>query len=343
MATVLIVDDSPVNLTLLESILGKMGCTSVPAASGFEALKITEASKPDIILLDIVMPDLDGIEVCRRLKQNPATAATPVIFITAQDDDNLLRDGFKAGAVDFLRKPYSSDELMARMQLHIEISRLRNNLEVEVAERTRELSEAMRRLELANREVLNRLTLAAEHRDNETANHLKRMSRYSVALGKRAGMAPQRLEYLALASPMHDVGKIGIPDHILLKPGKLTPEEFEVMKTHPQKGANLLAGLDSDLTETARQIALTHHEKFDGSGYPRGLRGHEIPLEGRIVAIADVFDALTSERPYKTAWTIEAAMEYIHTSSGTHFDPELVKCFCEALPEIRQICYEFSD
>jgi putative two-component system response regulator len=336
-STILIVDDASANLVILEKSLPLPEFTTFRAENGREALQLAEARLPDLVLLDLMMPEMDGLTVCRQLKANPKTHAIPVIFLTAMNDPKYLRDGFSAGAVDFVTKPFKVGELLARVRTHLEIHRLRNNLELEVAKRTQELSRTMQRLEESNEIILKRLGLAAEFRDGETSNHLKRMSRYSVLLGAAAGMDKATLAKFELASQMHDVGKIGIPDKILLKPGKLDEEERAIMYNHPTIGGELLEGIQSEIAQMAAQVALTHHEKFDGSGYPAGLKGNEIPLTGRIVAIADVFDALTSQRPYKAAWTVDDAIAYILAGSGTHFDPQLVEHFRKSVPEILKI------
>jgi putative two-component system response regulator len=340
---ILVVDDAPTNLVILAQTLAQNNYRIIEADCGEAALRQVSNDLPDLILLDIMMPDIDGIEVCRRLKKDPRTANIPVIFLTGADDTENLMAAFAAGGVDYLTKPFRTAELLSRVRTHIDINFLRGHLESEVARRTQELSDAMHKLERANIEILNRLTLAAELKDEETANHLKRMSFYSVILGTAIGMPEEKLKMLSLASTMHDVGKIGIPDSILLKPGKLTVEEFEIMKTHPKIGEQLLSGLESDHVQMAASIAISHHEKFDGSGYPNGLAGEAIPLEGRIVAIADVFDALTSARPYKEAWPIDKAVQHIKDGSGKHFDPQLVSHFVSSLPLLLKIHTEFSD
>jgi putative two-component system response regulator len=340
---ILVVDDAPTNLVILAQTLAQNNYRIIEADCGEAALRQVSNDLPDLILLDIMMPDIDGIEVCRRLKKDPRTANIPVIFLTGADDTENLMAAFAAGGVDYLTKPFRTAELLSRVRTHIDINFLRGHLESEVARRTQELSDAMHKLERANIEILNRLTLAAELKDEETANHLKRMSFYSVILGTAIGMPEEKLKMLSLASTMHDVGKIGIPDSILLKLGKLTVEEFEIMKTHPKIGEQLLSGLESDHVQMAASIAISHHEKFDGSGYLNGLAGEAIPLEGRIVAIADVFDALTSARPYKEAWPIDKAVQHIKDGSGKHFDPQLVSHFVSSLPLLLKIHTEFSD
>lgn len=342
-ALILAVDDTPTNLVILERALRAPKYNTIRAAGGQEALAVLSQQKPDLVLLDIMMPDVDGFAVRRAMLKNPEWEAIPVIFLTALEDTKYLREAFALGAVDYITKPFHVAELEARVKTHLEIGRLRGKLEVQVAKRTAELVEALEKLECSNREILNRLSLASEYRDNETSNHLKRMSRYSVCIGRAAGLSEIMLNNLSQASMMHDAGKIGIPDAILLKPGKLTDEEFQIMKNHPKIGYQLLSGIDSEMIQMAASIALTHHEKFDGSGYPQGLKGEDIPVAGRIVAIADVFDALTTNRPYKHAWPLSEAREFIHNGSGTHFDPHLVAHFESVIAEITAIYAEFSD
>ncbi len=342
-AHLLIVDDSPANLMILEKILSRQNCRVSQATSGEQALEIVYADKPELILLDVMMPGMNGFEVCRSLKSAPDTAHIPVIFVTAADEIDQVKEGFASGGADFIRKPFQPDELVARGRLHIENIRLRGHLEAQVRARTAELSGALKNLHGANQELIRRLSQAAELRDNETANHLHRMSHYSVAIARAIGLDEEVLAMLAQASPMHDIGKIGIPDRILLKPGKLTPEEFAEMKKHPQIGADLLSGLEAPIIRMAATIALTHHEKFDGSGYPHGLKGKEIPIEGRIVAIADVFDALTTSRPYKEPWPVEKAVAFMREQSGKHFDPQLIARFDEVHDEIMAIFSKLSD
>lgn len=342
-AKLLLVDDTPANLVILQKSLTAPAYETISATGGLEAIRLARESMPDLILLDIMMPGVDGFEVAKQLRHDAVTKSIPIIFLTALDDPKIMEQGFAAGAVDFITKPFRIAELKARVNIHVEITRLRGKLEIEVERRTQELTDALKKVERSNAETLKRLCLAAEYRDNETSNHLKRMSKVSMAIAKAAGLDDKNLEYLALASQMHDVGKIGIPDGILLKPGKLTPEELEVMKRHPQIGGDLLANIDSEVTWMAESIALTHHEKYDGSGYPKGLKGEAIPLEGRIVAIADVFDALTSERPYKKAWAIEDAVAHVQAGSGTHFDPKLIAIFNSILPEILAVHKELKE
>lgn len=333
---ILIADDTKTNIDVLIRALRdhyKLGV----ALDGPKALAYTRANRPDLILLDVLMPGLNGFEVCKMLKQDPETADIPVIFITAMDSSGHKTKGFEIGAVDYITKPFDITEVKARVRTHLSLKiaqeELKNHnitLEKKVRERTRELEEAQI-------EILERLELAAEYRDKKTGNHIRRISEFCRILGKAAGLSPQEYNTLALASTMHDVGKIGISDMILLKPGTLTDEEREIMKTHTNIGAKLLAGSGHLLLREAEIIALTHHENWDGTGYPSGLEGEKIPLFGRIVRICDVFDALISDRPYKEPWPVTKALEQIRSGINTLFDPELAKLFVNSEPELRTI------
>jgi len=333
---ILLVDDTKTNIDILVNAL-KDDYSLAVALNGQKAIEYARTARLDLILLDVMMPEIDGFTVCRKLKHDPATEEIPIIFITAMDTSINKNKGFEIGAVDYITKPFDVVEVKARVKTHLNLKVaqqfLRNQniiLEEKVKERTREIAETQI-------EILERLGLAAEHRDNETGAHIKRMSESCRFLGKAAGLSAKDYNNLASASTMHDVGKIGIPDTILLKPGKLNAEEMAIMKTHCVIGAKILSGSKSRLLQVAEVIALTHHEKWDGSGYPNGLRGEEIAFVGRIACICDVFDALISKRPYKEPWPIERAIEEIKANSGTDFDPGLVNLFLAMEPELRKI------
>ena len=340
---VLIVDDNPNNLLLLEKMLSREGYSVLKAHNGIEAIEVLEHNRPHLILLDVMMPELDGYETCKILKEADKTRLIPVIFLTAKTEQEDITKGFEVGAVDYVIKPFRYKELLSRVKTHIEITKLRSDLESKVEERTADLQKALEKLETSHVEILNRLGRAAEFRDNETAMHLYRMSHYSAVIAQTMGLSEAEVAMIKDASIMHDVGKIGIPDNILLKPGKLTPEEFEIMKNHTLLGGELLKGIDSDLLRMAETIALTHHEKWDGSGYPIGLKAEDIPLVGRIVAVADVFDALTTERPYKKAWSNEESLQFLQEQKGRHFDPVVVDAFLQKTEEILKIKEKFKD
>ena len=333
--TILVVDDTPANIDVLAAALGAEYRVKA-ALSGERALELAESRPlPDMILLDIMMPGMDGYEVIARLQSNPATENIPVIFVTGKSNVVDEEKGLSLGAVDYIAKPISPPIVRARIKTHLALYNQNRELERKVNERTRQLKDT-------KLEIIRCLGRAAEFRDNETGMHVIRMSYYSRIIAESLSVYSGWVETLYNAAPMHDIGKIGIPDHILLKPGKLEGEEWEIMKKHVNYGVDILGGHESDLLKMAKEIAESHHEKFDGSGYPYGLVGERIPLPGRIVAIADVFDALTSERTYKKAWSIEKAMAYISEQEGQHFDPYLVELFKQSLPKILVIkeCYD---
>ena len=334
--TILIVDDTPENIDVLSGIL-RPEFKVKAALNGERALKIAHADpRPDMILLDIMMPGMDGYEVCRRLKADPATAEIPVIFITAKSQDEDEKMGLELGAVDYITKPVRPAIVQARVHTQLALYDQNRELARQVKERTSELDES--RLQ-----IIRRLGRAAEFRDNETGLHVIRMSHYTKLIAQAHGGNEDWVELLFNAAPMHDIGKIGIPDNILLKADKLDHNEWEIMQQHADIGTEIIGDHPSPLLQLSRIIALTHHEKWDGTGYPNGLSGEDIPLEGRIVAIADVFDALSSKRPYKSAWTVKNAVQHIDDNSGSHFDPSLVLLFHEVLPEILDIREEYAE
>jgi putative two-component system response regulator len=343
-ATILIVDDEQLNIDMLQLLLRKAGYLNILSTTDpNQAAPLYATHYPDLVLLDINMPGKDGFAVLQELRKVERRSYLPVMVLSAATDEASRIRALELGARQFLHKPFSQIEVTIRIHnmlevrlLHRELRNQNKILEKKVQERTQEL--------LATQlEIVQRLGLAAEHRDNETGAHIMRMSHYSELLARAHALPRQDCELILNASPMHDIGKIGTADAILLKPGKLTVEEFEIMKAHTTIGADLLANGKSQLMETARIIALTHHEKWDGSGYPYGLRGEAIPIMGRIVAVCDVFDALTSERPYKRAWSVAAAVQEIVRMQGKHFDPQLVDHFLRILPEIIQIKDLYTD
>ena len=333
---VLVVDDTPVNIDVLSGLL-REDFKVKAALNGERALKIANSEpRPVMILLDIMMPGMDGYEVCEKLKSNPATAKIPVIFVTAKNQDEDEQKGFTLGAVDYITKPYSSSVVKARVNTHLALFDQNLMLEKKVQERTSELIQT--RLE-----IIRRLGRAAEYKDNETGLHVIRMSHYSKLIAEALDYSEEFTDLIFNAAPMHDIGKIGIPDQILLKPGKLDEEEWDIIRKHPQFGADIIGENDSEILKIAKEIAITHHEKWDGSGYPNGLKGTEIPISGRIVAIADVFDALTTERPYKKAWSVDDAIKLIDENSGSHFDPDLVAIFHTVIGDILEIKARYAE
>ena len=343
-ATVLIVDDEPANVKLLERTLRTSGYHNlVSSTDPRTVLALFQQHDFDLVILDLNMPHMDGFEVMRQLQALQRDDLPPILILTAQFEQEIRVRALREGAQDYVTKPFALEELLARVgnlvqvQLYRKALRERNqSLESRVRERTRELYDT--RLQ-----VVQHLGRAAEYRDNETGLHIIRMSQMSMVLAEAWGMSAEDCELVVNASPMHDIGKIGIPDQILLKPGKLGPDEWEIMKTHSSIGADILAGNHSELLAMAGTIALHHHEKWDGSGYPHGLKGEQIPLVARVVALADVFDALTSERPYKSAWTVEASLAYIESNRGKHFDTRLVDLMHSRLDDILDIKARFAE
>ncbi len=314
---ILIVDDEPANLATLQAIL-RDDYRLVFARSGQEALAVAEAHSPRLILLDIQMPGMDGYEVCRRIKTNPITRLTPVIFVTSLSSDFQEELGFEAGCVDYLSKPVIPGIVRARVKTHLSLI-------------------GVNQLEKSHKDAIYMLGAAGHYNDNDTDEHIWRMAEYASTIANHFGWKKDEWELLEMAAAMHDTGKIGIPDAILKKPAQLDREEWRIMKSHCQIGHDILSKSDAPLFKLASEIALSHHEKWDGSGYPNGLEGENIPQSARIVAIADVFDALSMKRPYKEPWSMERILSYMEAGSGQHFDPELLNSFLTIMPEILAI------
>jgi putative two-component system response regulator len=335
---ILIVDDITENIDVLRGALEDDGYDLFVATNGPDAIRITLSNTPpDLILLDVMMPGMDGYEVCQIIKKNPITSSIPIIFVTALTEEFDEAKGLDFGAVDFIVKPIRAQIVQARIRAHLSLYNQTKKLELMVRNRTAKLIET--RLQ-----IIQKLGKAAEFRDNETGRHIIRMSHSASYIARQLQLSDKMCETILEASSMHDVGKIGIPDSILLKPGKLSSDEFTTMKQHCKMGAEILSGDgNSDLLNLARVIALTHHEKWDGTGYPEGLSGEDIPIAGRIAAVADVFDALLSLRPYKKPWPLEDAVELIKNEKGKHFDPLVVEAFLEVLPKIIETNNEFQD
>jgi putative two-component system response regulator len=324
--TVLVVDDFKTNVEYLRDFL-EAEYRVLAAYSGQEAIDLCLAEKPDIILLDIMMPGMDGYETCRRLKADARTKAIPVVFVTALGEEKDEAAAFEAGGADFLTKPVKRIVVQNRVRTQLERQDQMRRLEGEVRKRTAEIEET--RLW-----AIHRFGAMCESRDNDTGQHIVRMSLYCERIALAYGLGPAEASLYLSATPMHDVGKIAIPDSILLKPGKLDPAEFEVMKRHCELGEKLLSDGSFPLLQLAASCARNHHERWDGKGYPSGLAGGAIPLVGRITAVADVFDALTSKRPYKEAWPIAKAAAEIKNGAGSQFDPAVVEAFATALQDI---------
>ncbi|MDP3650323.1 MAG: response regulator [Rhodoferax sp.] len=313
----LIVDDEPANLALLRQILSPEYAL-VFARSGAEALAVAAKHHPALVLLDIEMPDMDGYTVCRRLKADPHTESIPVIFVTSLAEVGDEAAGFEAGAVDYLVKPVSSPVVRARVRTHLSLVS------------TKQLAQSYN-------DAIYMLGEASEFKDADTGTHIWRMAAYSSALAAASGWTPEACRQLELAAPMHDIGKLGIPDAILRKPGKLDDAEWAVMQTHSTLGYKILSKSAAPLLQMAATIAHCHHEQWGGGGYPRGLAGEAIPEMARIVAIADVFDALCTPRPYKDAWPLDQVLDTVRSSAGAHFEPRLVDHFFRILPQILEI------
>ncbi|MEI6874525.1 MAG: HD domain-containing phosphohydrolase [Spirochaetota bacterium] len=350
-STILIVDDAPETIALLSEFL-RTDFRTLAATTGEAALRICAGDRPpDLILLDIVMPDMDGYDLCRRLKMEPKTAEVPVIFLTSKSNMEDEQKGLGLGAVDYILKPPSPPIVLARIRTHLHVKQVsdfirsrRDFLEREVVRRTLEI----RTIQDVAMVAMGSL---AETRDNETGNHIRRTQDYMSVLGDKVKdqarfkdyLSDETIDLLKKSSSLHDIGKVGIPDAILLKPGKLSLEEFEIMKTHTTLGRDaILAGekvLDSPASflRHSREIAWCHHEKWDGTGYPRGLREDEIPLSARLMALADVYDALISKRVYKAAFSHERAVSIIQEGAGTHFDPDIAAAFLDVSDRFREI------
>jgi putative two-component system response regulator len=358
-ARILIVDDEQANVRLLETVLARAAFSNtISTTDSRKVLGLFRSERPDLVLLDLRMPGFDGFAVLQQLqKEIPPDEYLPILVLTADVGDETKRRALSVGAKDFLLKPFDQVEVVLRVKnlleariLHVALQNQNEILEERVRERTAGLWEAVQRLgesEAATRaatdETIQRLAMAAELRDEETGWHIARMSRYAAILGGRTGMDEEACEVLRLASSMHDVGKIGVADRILLKRGRLTPKEFEGIKEHPNIGYRILADSKADVLQLAAAIALTHHERFDGSGYPHGLAGNEIPIVGRIAAIADVFDALTSDRVYRKAFPLGQALDMLKEERGRHFDPELLNLFLDSLDGPLEIMHRFRD
>ncbi len=348
-AKILVADDDALQRHIYTDLIEEIGHECLCVENGTEALEKIRSFRPDLIILDVVMPGLDGFEVTKRLKQDPSTAHIPVIIVTMLSDRGSRLRGLKYGADDLLGKPVDPVELVVRINNLLKVKRFGDYLmdhgrmlEGEVISKTLELEKAYKEIRHGYIETVYRLTLAAEYRDRETGTHIKRISLYSQMLARFLGLEEAKVEAIFFASPMHDVGKIGIPDSVLLKSGRLTEKEYNIMKRHTVIGARILAGSDSEILKTACEIAKSHHERWDGTGYPEGLCDEDIPVSARIVHICDIYDALRSVRPYKAPLSHEDTCRRINKIKE-RFDPEIIKAFNECHGEFKRIFDENRD
>lgn len=345
-ATILLVDDEPFNLRLLQTLLKAEGYATLSAERGEEALILTAERQPDLVLLDIMMPEMNGYQVAQQLKANPHTRNIPIIMLTSLDDRASRLKALEMGADEFLSKPVDRAELSIRVKNLLRLKEYadlladhNHRLEEEVAERTSQLAESYH-------ETIFIMTSAAEHKDADTGLHVIRIGHYCRALAKHLGMDTEFQDCIFYASPMHDIGKIGIPDHILLKPGSFLPDEWQIMKTHSALGAKILESGNSPYLRMGAEIALDHHERWDGGGYPNGKRGEEIPVSARLMNIGDQYDALRAKRPYKVEFDHDKAMQIITEGDGRtmpdHFDPDVLAAFKACAETFRGIYAEHT-
>lgn len=343
MNTVVMVDDSAVQLRLYAQMLRDIpNLKGIPFESPALALEWCATNQPDLLLVDYNMPDINGVEFIHRFRELNGTATIPVVVITGEQDNAVRRLALELGADDFLTKPVDPVELRARVRNMLRLREHGRMLVDHAAWLTEEVRRATASLLDREEETIYRLTRASEHRDNETGDHIVRIGHYAALLAAELGLPQEEQDLLRLATPMHDIGKVGTPDAILLKNGPLTPTDWEIMKQHAIAGYDILRDSESALLQKGAEIALSHHERFDGGGYPFGLEGEKVPLSGRIAAVCDVFDALLSRRPYKQPWPLANVLAYMDEQSGRHFDPRVVAAFHKVLPALLEVRARFS-
>lgn len=339
-----IIDDNQVNLVLLKRMVEQHFQFQPHLFSdSWQGLEWCLANDPDLVLVDYMMPGLDGLGFVTSLRAAPSCADTPIVMITANHDNQLRYEALDAGANDFLTKPVDQVEFKARVKNMLALRKSQIALRDRASWLADEVAKATADVKAREREAIFLLSRAAEYRDPETGAHILRMAAYSALIANEIGLPQDRVALILEAAPMHDIGKVGTPDRILLKPGRLDPDEMTIMREHARNGYEILRESSSPLLQLAATIAMTHHEKFDGSGYPNSLAGEAIPIEGRIVALADVFDALTSARPYKPAWEIDRAVEFIQSERGRHFDPVLIDAFMKRFADVLTIRQQHQD
>jgi two-component system response regulator RpfG len=343
--TIAIIDDEFTSRIILDKIVRSLQKeTTVHAfASPLGAIDWLRLNHPDLILVDHLMDEMSGLEVIRTIRRIPHLEHVPIIMITVSNDNEIRYKALEAGATEFLSKPFNHYECQIRCNNLLSLHMHHKGVLLRSEELEKAVTDATKRILEREQETLFRLARAGEYRDSDTGNHVLRMARFSRLIAEGIGLDENRCSLIEMASPMHDIGKIGIPDNILLKPGKLDHEEFSIMKTHSLIGYHILKNSHSKYISLGAEIALSHHERYDGSGYPNGLKDKAIPIEARIVAVADVYDALTSERPYKKAWSNQEALEYIYSNKGSHFDPSCVEAFLMQFSKISLIQQQLQD
>ncbi len=341
---IVIVDDQTSARTMLRHILEDIG----PELEVFdfgdseEALRWTESNRPDLLLLDYRMPSIDGLEFARRFRRPLTNRDVPIVLVTVVGDEPIRQAALDAGVIDFLVKPVRPRELRARCRNLLQLRQQSESIKQRALSLEQRLLSSMHEVEERERETLSRLARAIEYRDSGTSAYLERMSHVASLIAEGLGMSEDEVRLIELAAPLHDIGKIAIPDEVLMKPGPLDEQQLSIMRRHPRIGHELLNGSQNRFIQAGAIIALRHHERYDGSGYPDGLSGTDIPIEARIVAVADVFDALISPRPYKGAWTVDSALDYIIEQSGKLFDPQCVQALTNNRPRLDDICLRYS-
>ncbi len=337
---IVIVDDDPEHLSLVHRLLENLDeCQVLDFSRPLETLAWCEQNDPDLVIVDYMMPELDGMEFIRRFRRLHGKMDTPVVMVTSRTESHVRYEALEVGATDFLNKPVDKTELFVRTRNMLALRRNQKQLANRAEWLAGEVKKATAEIVARERETILRLSKAAEYRDPETGAHILRMAHYARLIARNIGTPEEEQDLIQKAAPMHDIGKVGVPDHILLKPGRLDPDELKIMRQHAQIGYEILKDSDSHILRVAAQIALTHHERYDGLGYPHGTKGEDIPIVGRITALADVFDALLSSRPYKKAWELDRVIEMIKAESGKHFDPLCVEALFkdwDAVLEIRR-------